>query len=79
MPERITFYCEGTEEQVAWFLAEVAKSVATLPVEHLQVQKDLLRAEACHANAGAPALHDMWRWGAQGHGLTAFDGWASIT
>ena len=68
-PERVTFWCEGTQEQVAWFLEEVAANIRALPLRHLEQEKNLLRAEACHRNGGVAGMHDVWRWGATGHGL----------
>jgi len=71
--ERMTFYCEGTADQVAWFLDSVAANVRDLPLTHLDVERRLLRAEARHRSSGLAGLHDLWRWGAQGHGVGAYE------
>jgi hypothetical protein len=72
-PERVTFICEGTDEQVAWFLTSVAAHVRTLPEHHLELEKNLIRTEACHRTPGVAGRHDLWRWGVQGHGLGCVD------
>jgi zinc protease len=71
--ERTTFYCEGTAEQAAWFLDAVAANIRSLPLTHLDVERRLLRAEAGHRSSGLAGLHDLWRWGAQGHGVGAYE------
>ena len=71
--ERMTFYCEGTADQVAWFLDSVAADRRDLPLPHLDVERRLLRAEAGHRSSGLAGLHDLWRWGAQGHGVGAYE------
>lgn len=72
-PERVTFFCEGTEAQVAWFFAAVAANIKALPLQQLEVEKNLIRAEACHRNGGVAGMHDLWRWGTRGHGLGIHD------
>lgn len=71
--ETTTFYCSGEEQQVAGFLRSVAANITAPALDRLEVERRMLRAEACHANSGIVAVHDMWRWGAQGHGLAAYD------
>jgi hypothetical protein len=71
--ERTTFYCQGTADQAAWFLDEVAANIRQLPMTRLEVERRLLRAEAGHRASGLVGLHDLWRWGTQGHGVGAYD------
>ena len=71
--DQVTFWCEGTPEEVAWFLTAVAANIRDLPVQHLEVEKNLIRAEACHRHEGVAAVHDLWRWGTTGHGVGCYD------
>ena len=71
--ERVTFWCEGTQEQVAWFLSAVAANIRDLPLNQLELEKNLIRAEACHRHGGVTGIHDLWRWGTEGHGLGVYD------
>ena len=71
--ERTTFYCQGTADQAAWFLDEVAANIRQLPMTRLEVERRLLRAEAGQRASGLVGLHDLWRWGTQGHGVGAYD------
>lgn len=71
--DRMTFYCQGTDEQVAWFLNAVAANIRNLPLQHLDVERRILRTEACHRSGGLAGLHDLWRWGTQGFGLGAYE------
>jgi zinc protease len=71
--DRTTFYCQGSDEQATWFLNAVAANIRNLPLQHLDVERRILRTEACHRSGGLGGLHDLWRWGAQGYGLGAYD------
>jgi len=71
--ETTTFYCVGSPDEVAWFLGAVAESISRPELNRIDVERGLLRAEAHGHGAGLAALHDIWRWGARGHGLAGFD------
>jgi zinc protease len=71
--DRTTFYCQGSDEQAAWFLNAVTANIRNLPLQHLDVERRILRTEACHRSGGLGGLHDLWRWGAQGYGLGGYD------
>lgn len=69
--EEVGFHCEGTPEQVTWFLEQVCANLRRLPFEHLETQRGLLRAENAARGQNIVATHDLWRWGARGLGLAA--------
>lgn len=51
----------------------MAANIRNLPLQHLDVERRILRTEACHRSGGLGGLHDLWRWGSQGYGLGAYD------
>lgn len=68
-----TFYCSGRPEEVAWFIGAVAESISRPGLDGLEVERRLLRTEAQQRGGNLAALHDLWRWGARGHGQAGFD------
>jgi len=71
--ETITeFHITGTEAEVVAFLNGLCRALRDLPVERLQVEKDVLWTEGAQRATGwaAPSAH---RYGASGPGLGAFE------
>ena len=71
--ETITrFHINGTEAEVVAFLNGLCRALRDLPVERLQVEKDVLWTEAAQRATGwaAPNAH---RYGASGPGLGAYE------
>lgn len=69
---RSVFFCHGTAEESRAFLEEVCRRLAALPVNQLDREKRILRAEA--AARGASIVNEMMvdRFGAQGYGLIGY-------
>lgn len=66
------FYMEGSEQEVAGYLYGVCSSLADLPVERLETEKEILRTE--ESRRKHPQL-PLWRYGAQGYGLVSYPEW----
>ena len=66
------FHMRGSPEQVVAYLASVCAGLANLPLDRLETEKGILRAEA--ANRGRPAM-PLWRYGAVGYGLVSYPEW----
>ena len=71
-PEFTVFHTEGSADDVRSFLARVCASLRDLPSDRLQMEKEILRAEAASRRGGVNELMPIWRHGARGYGLTAY-------
>jgi hypothetical protein len=63
---------EGAEHEVVTYLTGVCASLADLPMDRLETEKEILRTEASRREVGQLPL---WRYGAQGHGLVSYPEW----
>jgi predicted Zn-dependent peptidase len=69
-----SFYATGTPAEVVRFLNDVCASLRDLPLERLETEKEILRTEAARRESGrAFDAMALWRYGAQGPGLAAYD------
>ncbi|MFJ5531530.1 insulinase family protein [Streptomyces sp. NPDC093261] len=66
------FHVEGAEHEVVAYLQGVCASLADLPMERLETEKEILRTEESRRDVGQLPL---WRYGAQGHGLVSYPEW----
>jgi predicted Zn-dependent peptidase len=66
------FYTEGSEDEVCAYLQSVCASLADLPMERLETEKEILRTE--ESRRDRPQL-PLWRYGAQGYGLVSYPEW----
>ncbi|MGW2649536.1 insulinase family protein [Streptomyces sp. NPDC001393] len=66
------FHVEGVEHEIAAYLTGVCDSLAGLPMERLETEKEILRTEESRREAGRLP---MWRYGAQGYGLVGCPEW----
>jgi Peptidase M16 inactive domain len=66
------FHVEGTEAHVVEYLNGVCAALADLPIHRLDVEKDILRTEATGRGGGPAAVSALYRYGAQGYGLSAY-------
>ncbi|MFR9799167.1 insulinase family protein [Streptomyces sp. MS06] len=66
------FLMEGTEAEVVAYLHGVCASLADLPMDRLETEKDILRTE--ESRRENPQL-PLWRYGAQGYGLVSYPEW----
>ncbi|MFD5659789.1 M16 family metallopeptidase [Streptomyces hirsutus] len=68
------FHVEGAEHEVVTYLQGVCDSLAALPMERLETEKEILRTE--ESRREAPQL-PLWRYGAQGYGLVSYPEWGT--
>jgi predicted Zn-dependent peptidase len=75
------FVTHGEPAQVAAFLTSVCSSLAALPMERLEAEKNILRTEAGGRDVGPAGQLLLWRYGAATYGLPAYDehGLAALT
>ncbi|MEU6773352.1 insulinase family protein [Streptomyces sp. NPDC046759] len=66
------FHVEGAEHEIVAYLTAVCASLAGLPMERLETEKEILRTEESRREPGQLPL---WRYGAQGYGLVACPEW----
>ncbi|MER5181761.1 insulinase family protein [Streptomyces sp. NPDC002896] len=66
------FHVEGAEHEIVAYLDGVCTSLADLPMERLETEKEILRTEEARRDPGQLAL---WRYGAQGYGLPSYPEW----
>lgn len=67
------FITHGESAQVAAFLTSVCSSLAALPMERLEAEKNILRTEAGGRDVGPAGPLLLWRYGAATYGLPAYD------
>lgn len=83
------FHATGTVEEVVEHLNGVCAALRDLPLDRLEVEKEILRTEAAGRGGAAFGAMSTWRYGAQGYGLSGYpelgvwrlsadevDGWA---
>ncbi|MFE4701206.1 insulinase family protein [Streptomyces sp. NPDC056738] len=66
------FHVEGVEHEVVTYLHGVCASLLDLPMERLETEKEILRTEEARREPGQLPL---WRYGAQGYGLSSYPEW----
>ncbi|MFL5994651.1 MAG: M16 family metallopeptidase [Streptomyces sp.] len=66
------FHVEGAEHEILAYLHGVCASLADLPMERLETEKEILRTEESRREPGQLPL---WRYGAQGYGLVSYPEW----
>ncbi|MHB9859702.1 M16 family metallopeptidase [Streptomyces sp. YIM S03343] len=67
------FHVTGSEDEVVAYLNSVCASLRNLPLERLETEKEILRTEAAGRANGTNAQMPLWRYGAQGYGLSSYD------
>lgn len=66
------FHVEGTTAHVVEYLNGVCAALRDLPVERLEVEKQILRTEESGRSSGPSPNLPLYRYGAQGHGLPSY-------
>ncbi|NYV77315.1 pitrilysin family protein, partial [Streptomyces sp. UH6] len=66
------FHVTGTETEVVAHLNSVCASLRDLPLERLETEKEILRTEAAGRSRGVNQQLPLWRYGAQGYGLSSY-------
>lgn len=67
------FHVTGDEDAVVTYLNSVCEALRDLPMDRLETEKDLLRTEAGSRGKGALSQMPLWRYGAQGYGLSSYE------
>ncbi|WP_199919328.1 pitrilysin family protein [Streptomyces sp. NRRL S-1824] len=66
------FHVTGTPDEVVTYLNGVCAALRDLPVERLETERDILRTEAAGRGRGPNHRLPLWRYGAQGYGLSSY-------
>ncbi|MER5194762.1 M16 family metallopeptidase [Streptomyces sp. NPDC002755] len=67
------FHVTGSEEEVVEYLNSVCAGLRDLPMERLETEKEILRTEAAGRGGGPQHQMPLWRYGAQGYGLSSYN------
>ncbi|MFJ7251750.1 M16 family metallopeptidase [Streptomyces sp. NPDC098085] len=67
------FHVTGTPEEVTTYLNGVCAALRDLPMERLETEREILRTEAAGRRVGPDHQLPLWRYGAQGYGLSSYD------
>ncbi|MCX5368571.1 insulinase family protein [Streptomyces sp. NBC_00015] len=67
------FHVTGSEEEVVKYLNSVCAGLRDLPMERLGTEKEILRTEAAGRGSGPQHQMPLWRYGAQGYGLSSYN------
>ncbi|MDR6975456.1 putative Zn-dependent peptidase [Streptomyces sp. 3330] len=67
------FHVTGGEEEVVTYLNSVCAGLRDLPMERLETEKEILRTEAAGRGGGPQQQMPLWRYGAQGYGLSSYN------
>jgi predicted Zn-dependent peptidase len=71
-PRTTTFFVRGDAAQVTSFFDTVCRGLRDLPVDRLDTEKALLRAEAAGRSRGVSEPLLTWRYGPVGYGLPGY-------
>ncbi|WP_328749726.1 insulinase family protein [Streptomyces sp. NBC_00285] len=67
------FHVTGGEDEVVTYLNSVCAALGNLPMDRLETEREILRTEAGSRGKGPLSPMPLWRYGAQGHGLSSYD------
>ncbi|MEU8650990.1 insulinase family protein [Streptomyces sp. NPDC048737] len=67
------FHVTGSEEEVVTHLNGVCAGLRDLPMDRLETEKEILRTEAASRGGGPHSPLALWRYGAQGYGLSSYN------
>ncbi len=67
------FHVTGDEDEVVTYLNGVCAALRDLPLDRLETEKEILRTEARNRANGPASQLPLWRYGAQGYGLSSYD------
>ncbi|MFI6039712.1 M16 family metallopeptidase [Streptomyces sp. NPDC051315] len=67
------FHVTGGEEEVVSYLNSVCAGLRDLPMDRLETEKEILRTEAAGRGGGPNSQLPLWRYGAQGYGLSSYN------
>ncbi|MFG2310327.1 hypothetical protein ACGFS9_16900 [Streptomyces sp. NPDC048566] len=66
------FHVTGSEEEVVDHLNGVCAALGDLPLHRLETEKEILRTESASRGTGPHHGMPLWRYGAQGFGLSSY-------
>ncbi|WP_329349732.1 insulinase family protein [Streptomyces sp. NBC_01261] len=66
------FHATGDEDEVVAHLNSVCAALRELPLARLDTEREILRTEAAGRANGANSQLPLWRYGAQGYGLSSY-------
>ncbi|WP_203182009.1 M16 family metallopeptidase [Streptomyces pratensis] len=66
------FHATGTPVEVVAYLNGVCAALRDLPLERLETEREILRTEAAGRSRRPGHQLPLWRYGAQGHGLSSY-------
>lgn len=66
------FHVTGSAHEVVSYLNSVCAALRDLPLDRLETEKEILRTEAAGRGTGTNHQMPLWRYGAQGYGLTSY-------
>ncbi|WP_330306736.1 MULTISPECIES: insulinase family protein [unclassified Streptomyces] len=66
------FHVTGSEDEVVAYLNSVCAALRDLPLDRLETEKEILRTEAAGRGGGPSHQMPLWRYGAQGYGLSSY-------
>ncbi|WP_369261352.1 M16 family metallopeptidase [Streptomyces sp. R35] len=66
------FHVTGSEDEVVAYLNSVCAALRDLPLDRLETEKEILRTEAAGRSGGPNHQMPLWRYGAQGYGLSSY-------
>ncbi|MFD1658956.1 M16 family metallopeptidase [Streptomyces caeni] len=67
------FHVIGDEDEAVAYLNGVCAALRDLPLDRLETEKEILRTEAAGRANGPNSQLPLWRYGAQGYGLSSYD------
>ena len=67
--DRTVFFATGSPQELVGFFDTVTRALASLPLERLDKEREVLRREARGREGSVVELHRHMRFGFQGHGL----------
>ncbi|MFJ6837006.1 M16 family metallopeptidase [Streptomyces sp. NPDC091209] len=67
------FHVTGDEDEIVTYLNGLCAALRDLPLDRLETEKEILRTEATSRGNGPDSQLPLWRYGAQGYGLSSFE------
>ncbi|MDF6019347.1 insulinase family protein [Streptomyces sp. JH34] len=67
------FHATGTPQEVVTYLNGVCEALRDLPMERLETEREILRTEAAGRSRRPGRQLPLWRYGAQGYGLSSYE------
>jgi zinc protease len=69
------FFSQGSPETIAEYLTNVCAALHDLPLDRLDVEKQILRTESASRSRSPIEQLPLWRYGARGYGVLSYPEW----